>query len=1289
MAASATFAGCVSIVAQPSADVADYIPPRAPRTTVFEGRQKDFRAYCTKGEGAKAFANIKADFDKDYLSFPFPNEPVTYGDPDPKSRDSDKADKWRNVQDVCGRITAVTEAATLIWVVTGEEKYLNKAKDFLLKSCAWHFDPDWKNGPVVGATDIYYNDEASFRLWRKLPLVYDQLRDKLTPEERKTVLDHFKQRGERTVKWIKAAKVEQFKRNSLDVTPSSHPVRFMSMVGLSALALWDDLPETREWWRFAYVFYRDQFSPWGGDDGGWAEGNAYWRGTFEHAAFQDALLAIGDPLAYSSPFWKNSPYFALYNVQPYLHTIFGDTSNAGRFNLEPAIADYMEHVTRVEQNGYFRTYAELCNDKRPRPIDKGLAGLDRTYPTACEFLIRNFIASAKPPPPSKPLSELPAYRFFRDVGWVSMHSALGRPADDIQITFKSSPYGSFSHSHADQNAFILNAYGESLAINSAYREFHGSPHHKEWTRQTKSKNDLLIDGLGQKAQDKRATGKITRFEAKDRYVWTTGDATVAYQTGQSDPGKIQRVTRDLVFIDQRYVVLRDGVVLATPGKLSWLLHAERNLSWSDTNTTAFIRGDKATLTVQLVSPGVTWHGSVTDQFPVPVDPKYVSDEAGSSYVTGKWTNQSHLTAESVEPATEFTVFAVLWPERGGERPVALSARLRDGVLEVTRPDGKTDHITLTDTSLELAAGAGDVREALELPIATVVDKKQPSPTGDAHDYVSYGRYWWPDPATTNGLPFNRRDGHPNREQMALGDQGRLWSMVDTVEALAQAWQRDHREDCARRAGEWIRAWFVTPATRVNPAFEYAQIRLGHDGNRGSASGLIDTRCFIRLTASLRQLHGSPAFADSDEAQVRQWFSDYLHWLTTSKNGKQEHAAGNNHGSWLLAQLISITRYLDREDDARQFAREDFARIEKQFAPDGSQPLELAREDGLGYCAFNLEAQFSVAKLAAPLGIDLWNYTATNGASLLRGLEFLRPYNADPEIWPHSQLKKLEPGFLKPLLAQAALVWTNASTNVPAVTPVTLPGAETFVYRDPMRLHVFKPKGWTETDRRPALVFFFGGGWTRGTPERSASYAKWAATLGMVGIAPDYRTKERFDTTPLESVADGRAAVRWVEAHADTLGIDPKKIVVGGSSAGGHVALWTAIEHTPPGSAANEAPRIKPAALVLVSPVSDTSSNTGYTPKRFGGNTEALSPVHQLDAKMPPVLVFHGDADPTVTNRQSIALRDKLLAGSNTCKFITVPGGNHGFQSQLPEWKDKSRDIMKEFLAKEGILPAAK
>ncbi len=685
------------------------VPATAPRTLIVEGRAEAFRAYCTTGEGARAFAKIRADYDRDFATFAAPPEPVTYGDPSPSKRTSDMADLWRGQQDLCGRISGVAEAATLCWIVTGEDRYLAKARELLLATSQWTLGPsgkpvDWRQGPVPGAADIYYNDEAHFRLWRKLPLVYDQIRSRLSAADRATILAHFSARGARSAAWIrKQGDMAKVRRNTIEgAEVSSHPIRFMPMTGLAGLALWDDLPEARSWWNFAYTFYRDQFSPWGGDDGGWGEGNAYWRGTFEHATFQDALLALGDPIAYAAPFWRNSPYFCLYNVQPYLHTTFGDASNAGRFNLEPTTADYFEYMARVQQNGFFLAYAALCTDRRPRPIDKGLAGLDRGYPVAAEFLVRNFGVSAKPIPEPRPLSGLPPDRYFADVGLVALHRALGRPADDIQVTFRASPYGSFSHSHADQLGFILNAYGEGLAINSAYREYHNSPHHEQWTRQSVSKNVILIDGVGQLAKSKLSTGRITRFETTPRAVWTTGDATAAYQAAQKTKNRVQRVSRDLVFIDQRYVVLRDRVVLATPGRLSWLLHAEQNLSWDEARATATIRGleGKATLTARLLAPGVRWHGTVTTKFPVPVDPKYATGPA-SPYITASWHDQAHLTLEAADTAQDTTIYAVLWPERGTQPAATAVTLAADGALTLVRPDGRTDVVTVTDQALTI------------------------------------------------------------------------------------------------------------------------------------------------------------------------------------------------------------------------------------------------------------------------------------------------------------------------------------------------------------------------------------------------------------------------------------------------------------------------------------------------------------------------------------------------------------------------------------------------------------
>jgi acetyl esterase/lipase len=218
------------------------------------------------------------------------------------------------------------------------------------------------------------------------------------------------------------------------------------------------------------------------------------------------------------------------------------------------------------------------------------------------------------------------------------------------------------------------------------------------------------------------------------------------------------------------------------------------------------------------------------------------------------------------------------------------------------------------------------------------------------------------------------------------------------------------------------------------------------------------------------------------------------------------------------------------------------------------------------------------------------------------------------------------------------------------------------------------------------MFFFGGGWTTGTPRNSIGWARFAASHGMIGIAPDYRTKGRHDTSPLTSVADSRAALAWVQTHAAELGVDPARIAVGGNSAGGHVALWTAIEQAPPGSKPEESPSLKPAALILFSTVSDTSELTGYTPQRFGEHTTALSPVHQLDARMPPVLAFHGDADKLVPLAQAVALRDKLQASGNVCQLIIVPAGGHNFATDLPEWREKSRELIVRFLAEHELIP---
>jgi acetyl esterase/lipase len=267
-----------------------------------------------------------------------------------------------------------------------------------------------------------------------------------------------------------------------------------------------------------------------------------------------------------------------------------------------------------------------------------------------------------------------------------------------------------------------------------------------------------------------------------------------------------------------------------------------------------------------------------------------------------------------------------------------------------------------------------------------------------------------------------------------------------------------------------------------------------------------------------------------------------------------------------------------------------------------------------------------------------------------------------------------------------------------VTPLSLPGSEPFVFKRAgeaeLRLHVVKPKDWKVTDKRPCLVTFFGGGWSSGTPAKSITYAKWAAKYGLVGVAPDYRTRKRFDAKPEDCVADGRAAVRWIQDHATELCIDPAKIVVQGSSAGGHVAAWTAIpDPVKPETASDPVPNPVPMGLILLWPVTDTGTNGYGGPKRFG-NDEArannLSVTGRMPGKMPPTLVFHGTADKTVKFENSQSFMDKMKANGNSCELVVFPDAPHSPQSSKEGEKGKivrakiEEDSLK-FLEKLGLV----
>ena len=223
--------------------------------------------------------------------------------------------------------------------------------------------------------------------------------------------------------------------------------------------------------------------------------------------------------------------------------------------------------------------------------------------------------------------------------------------------------------------------------------------------------------------------------------------------------------------------------------------------------------------------------------------------------------------------------------------------------------------------------------------------------------------------------------------------------------------------------------------------------------------------------------------------------------------------------------------------------------------------------------------------------------------------------------------------------------------------------------------------------------FFGGGWSSGTPAKSITYAKWAAKYGLVGVAPDYRTRKRFDAKPEDCVADGRAAVRWIQDHVKELGIDPAKIVVQGSSAGGHVAAWTAIPDPVASDLASDpAPSPVPMGLILLWPVTDTGTNGYGGPKRFENDAvraNNLSVTGRMHGKMPLTLVFHGTADATVKYANTEEFLAKMKANGNECELISFLGAPHSPSSS--KWgeaavvKARIEEESLKFLEKLGLV----
>ncbi|MGJ8744442.1 alpha/beta hydrolase [Polaribacter sp.] len=212
----------------------------------------------------------------------------------------------------------------------------------------------------------------------------------------------------------------------------------------------------------------------------------------------------------------------------------------------------------------------------------------------------------------------------------------------------------------------------------------------------------------------------------------------------------------------------------------------------------------------------------------------------------------------------------------------------------------------------------------------------------------------------------------------------------------------------------------------------------------------------------------------------------------------------------------------------------------------------------------------------------------------------------------------------------------------------------------LSLHVFNPEGHKVTDHVPVIVFFFGGGWTSGTPKQFYEQSRYFAQKGIVAISAEYRIKNKHGTTPFDAVSDAKSAIRWVRKHAKKLGINPSKIVAAGGSAGGHVAACTGVIEGYEEENEDLSFSSKPNAMILYNPVLDTTEK-GYGMEKVGEERKTdISPNHHVKKGIVPTLVFHGKADKTVPFENAERFNVLMNAAGNTCQLESYAGKDHGF-----------------------------
>lgn len=533
----------------------------------------------------------------------------------------------------------------LAYVLSGDERYGMAAKRILLEVESWGIE-----GPM--SVMAPWGDEPGLSMAKHGHRAYDWLYDLFDEDERRRVREMTIGRARQVLTRLKRA-------DYLASPGESHNGRLIAYLSEYAVVLKDEAADAIEWLNYSLRALTTFYPHWGDRDGGWAEGISYALSyNLIYLGALESLLAAADYNLYQRPFFQRVRRFILYCTSPIGEIKpFGDGFEGG---VGSSGATLMMHHGRRFRDPHCVWYARQT-------------GASVTADPLIALLTEDNVPAELP-------SDLPAAAVFEGVGWAALHSALDQPKQDTLILFKSSPYGSVSHSHADQNSFAILKGGRGLAIPSGYYgPAYDMPHHALWTRQTKAHNSILVNGEGQVVRSAKAQGRIVAFRHQRRISYVAGDATAAYQ------GRLKRFLRHLLLLRPGLVAVLDELEAPEPAEFRWLLHAFEQMQTDEEQGLVVIHRAGATLSVRLACEAGLAFGQ-TDQFDTPYNegnpPEYWEEKP----------NQWHFTARTVEPMTKTRIAAAMvvrgpgetfdaeWLEHPGWRGVALKSEEGEGAV---------------------------------------------------------------------------------------------------------------------------------------------------------------------------------------------------------------------------------------------------------------------------------------------------------------------------------------------------------------------------------------------------------------------------------------------------------------------------------------------------------------------------------------------------------------------------------------------------------------------------------